>query len=549
MENKWTNSLQRSAEQIKTSVLDKMPSFVPEITDYSDTNPFIRFVDIWANLFEMLHYYLDRSAEEVYPTTARKFNSIAKLAEMFDYRIRGVVPSTVILKFSFENNLTQAVTIPEGSEVATKNDVYFRTLSEITIPIGSKEATVLGKQWVLNSNQIIGTSNGLANQSIVLSKKTVEESLSIQIDSEFYTSIDTFALASSSDNSFRFSKNEDNEVVIRFGDGVNGRIPPPFSILASYYTSEGANGNVSENTITEIKTTITVPSGYVLRCTNLAKASGGSDSETIDVLRKRIPLHLNTLRRAVTEQDYKDLAQLVQGVEKSGLVYNGAKNVFLYIVPVGGGLATQTLLDDVVAYFDNKRMITTQVEAFSAGQIQINVEINIRLLSTFSRTQKTIEVKQKLLEFFNTENQEINGQVYLSDITEVIENIRGVASSDIVKLVAQPFPIQISPTTKPLNWTRSLLVGSTTTIKWRIVILSITQYQLFKNGFFIGNFTIGTPVAQTEVSFTVNADTYTIGDTWEFVTYKYSANIILAEPSIPTLSESDIILNVSGGVA
>jgi hypothetical protein len=137
----------------------------------------------------------------------------------------------------------------------------------------------------------------------------------------------------------------------------------------------------------------------------------------------------------------------------------------------------------------------------------------------------------------------------LSDITEVIENIRGVANSDIVKLVAQPFPIQISPTTKPLNWTRNLLVGSTTTIKWRIVILSITQYQLFKNGFFIGNFTIGTPVVQTEVSFTVNADTYTIGDTWEFVTYKYSANIILAEPSIPTLSESDIILNISGGVA
>lgn len=549
MQNKWSNALQRSAEQIKESIVDKMPEFVPEITDFSDTNPFMRFIDIWANLFEILHYYQDRNSEESYPTTARRFASFAKLANMFDYRIKLAKPATSTIRFYFDNNVTQNVVIPEGTEVATKTGIAFFTLSEVTILSGQNSVNVEAKQRVLNQNKIIGVSTAQANQKFVLNKNVIEEEFSLQINGEFYESVDTFGISSPTNNHFKLTKNENNEVIVEFGDGINGRIPPAFSIITNYYTTEGSKGNLPSGSITEIKSSITVPSGFVLKCTNDSPSSNGSDSESITELRSRIPLHTSTLRRAVTQQDYIDITQTIQEVEKSGVVYNGAKRISIYVVPKGGGLASQQLLDEIVAFFANKKMLTTEVLAYPAGQIVLELEMNVRLLSSYSRAQKSEEIKKLIASFFKTENQEIAGQGYLSDITEIVEAVRGVQSSDIIKLVANPYPIPFAPNNKTMLWTKEVQTASNATVKWRVIVFSSTQYQLFRNLAFVGTFNFGAEVVQPEIIFTINTNNYTIGDRWDFVTYKYTANILLEEPSILTLDASNIVLNMSGGVS
>jgi hypothetical protein len=94
---------------------------------------------------------------------------------------------------------------------------------------------------------------------------------------------------------------------IQFGDGQYGLIPPQGRNnirMTRYQTDGGAKGNKFTNTINQLKTTIP----YIDRVTNLEAAGGGSDRESIDRVKERGQKFIRHRNRAVTVQDFEDLA-------------------------------------------------------------------------------------------------------------------------------------------------------------------------------------------------------------------------------------------------
>ncbi|XHR82496.1 MAG: baseplate J/gp47 family protein [Gloeotrichia echinulata GP01] len=94
---------------------------------------------------------------------------------------------------------------------------------------------------------------------------------------------------------------------IRFGNGEAGMIPPRGrnNIRLSFYrTGGGKQGNVTSQTINQLKTTIP----YIDRVINLEAAAGGAQQETLDRLKERVPKQLRHRDRAVTIEDFADLA-------------------------------------------------------------------------------------------------------------------------------------------------------------------------------------------------------------------------------------------------
>jgi hypothetical protein len=94
---------------------------------------------------------------------------------------------------------------------------------------------------------------------------------------------------------------------VGFGDGVNGRIPPLGTgnvRLARYQTGGGSRGNRAAGTVTQLKTAVP----YIDKVTNTEAAAGGTEAETTDTLIDRMPRTLRHLDRAVTQEDYQDLA-------------------------------------------------------------------------------------------------------------------------------------------------------------------------------------------------------------------------------------------------
>lgn len=551
--NKWVGYITRSYQQIKANVLAGITSVLPEMTDHTETNPFVAILDVWAGITEQLGYYIDNAAREALLITARLFKSAALHADSYDYRIRGIIPASVNLTFYFDTPVPSNVTIPAGTEVRTAQGVPFYTTTTVVILATTTQITVGAIQKVPVVGAAIGTSDGLINQKFPIAANIVDNSISVLVNITPYTPVETFAYYTDTDTVFVAGLNRNGLMELRFGDNINGIVPPVGNaITATYYTSVGSVGNVGANTITNIIPAIAVPIGFILKCTNSIKASGGVDAEDLETIRKNVPLMVRTLLRAVTYSDYKYIALLAGGVAKAGVFFKCGKTVDVYIAPVGGGIAPAPLLASVLAFFEDKRMVTTLVRVLPAGEVGMRLVINrLQVDPSYDRLAVEAAVTTNLVNFLSVATQDIGGTVHYSDLVEIIENTPGVLWSELDALTVVPYARPVN-TSNVLNWTREINPTSTTTVRWEIKILpGLATYQLYNYSLpnpYVGTFAVGVLVSMTELNFTVNAGTYANGDTFEFYTYKYSGTLVLEEQSIPVASPTDIIITSFGGI-
>jgi predicted phage baseplate assembly protein len=98
---------------------------------------------------------------------------------------------------------------------------------------------------------------------------------------------------------------------LRFGDGQNGQVPlAGFDVMVSYRYGGASLANVARDSITGLQTA----APGVDSVTNLRPAVGGADEESPATLLRHAPSRLRSLERAVTAEDYRQLALRVGGV-------------------------------------------------------------------------------------------------------------------------------------------------------------------------------------------------------------------------------------------
>ena len=165
---------------------------------------------------------------------------------------------------------------------------------------------------------------------------------------------------------------------IRFGDGrpggIGGAIPPPGATIRAtrYRFGGGALGNVGAGSVSKIKGALTGVAGVA----NLRAASGGDDAETFDHVLARAPGTLRTQDRAMSAQDFADLAQATPGaaVHKAYAVAASEPSatgftprpgaVSVVILPVRDHPTpqpTQAELEAVQCWLNPRRLVTTEL--------------------------------------------------------------------------------------------------------------------------------------------------------------------------------------------
>jgi phage-related baseplate assembly protein len=98
---------------------------------------------------------------------------------------------------------------------------------------------------------------------------------------------------------------------LRFGDGEHGQVPlAGFDIVVSYRHGGTVLANVAKEAVTGLQTA----APGIESVTNLLAATGGRDEETSESLRQHAASRLRSLERAVTAEDYRQLALGVGGV-------------------------------------------------------------------------------------------------------------------------------------------------------------------------------------------------------------------------------------------
>jgi len=579
LENPWVTYLHRSYKSIKAAILARMSSTVTEITDHSESNIFVIIINAFAGLVEQLNYYIDNLGRESYITTARRYSSLIKLTRLIDYRVRAKIGALVDLKITAVDAggdpvaLDDNETLDAGLIIKDSAGVEFITENKTTFFVGATYVVVGARQRVEVIDDNLGTTSAAADQAFEIADDYQHNTLQITINAVTWELVDTFAFSGPLDKHFIVNVDENKIAWVVFGDDTNGAIPPSSqSVLGTYYICDGVGGNVEANTLiiwdtpgggpTPPANTPTIDSYEV---TNELPAVGGQDEEGIKGIRKHAPLSLRTLNRAVTLQDHTDICLLVPGVGKATTEFNSAlKKVIFYVAPDEGGTAASQLLTDVVNYFALRKMISTAIEAFAAGETKLRITLNVTVKFRRSITDTEVDIKAALQEEFGFNNSDVDRKIRKSDIIALVDNLDKVDYLSLDILTTKPFP-RIMSGSNPLedNWYITVESGSSEIASWRIAVLTgdVTG-RVWRTG------PGGGEVQQSSV-LDMDADpgdtdwtsddgtlklgahgSFNAGDEWFFKTYPYNEDIEFEDYTIPIydVDELDLTVNEQVGI-
>ena len=343
-------------------------------------------------------------------------------------------------------------------------NIFINTISAIN------SVTVLG--------ELIGASNGMPNQTFqisnypILKDPNVTGIVAVDEGSGFvlWTEVLDFAASGRDDTVYTLDYSTG---LVGFGDGVNGKIPhwlsadnsnletadTPNIQVTEYHYGGGSVGNAGPGTITNLEKQIP----FVASVTNPVASQLGADEETVSDAENRAPQVLNTLSRAVSINDFVNLAkqtpgariqratalplqrpqtQVVRAADGTVIVPPPAPGVVTVIVVPDGPdpkmpVATTQTLGAVAQYLDQYRLLTCELHistpVYRLVEIQADIIVNPNALS--GTVQAALETA--LLNFYNplTGGQQgagwdFGGTIYVSDAYGQILNVSGVQRID-----------------------------------------------------------------------------------------------------------------------
>jgi hypothetical protein len=524
----WVGYLDRSYEQIKKSLLNKLTTNAPEITDLSESNPLIVLMSAFAGVGEMLNLYVDSNAKEAFLATCRRYASGVKLTKLIDYKVKARNPSSANILFSLVDadgklaTTNAPITIPQLSVITPENSTTeFLLLGDVTIPANVPTAYGVAQQYEEFLNVVIGVSDGSANQKFPLPDKYVDGSLKITIGADDWVYYSSFGLMGPTTKGFTVDIEEDGIAYVIFGDGTNGSIPGNGStVYGDYRECEGASANYPPGSLVLLSNPPALPLGLSLVVSNPDYSSGGTNFETLADIKNHAPRSIRTLERAVTRQDYIDLAMLVLGVGAAEVDYSCGKYVDVYVAPTTRGIATPVLTQAVEDYLNPRKMVTTQVDVKPAGVTRTWIKAKVTGNPLYTQKQIQSDLLEALDQAFGTGNMKINKRVSITDVIVVAESLKSIDTFEVEQVKVEPYARPTGNTVTPLSITWGL-PNTTQKFSYKLVYKSATNnFELYKAGIFMQTINIGAAFNDAGlINFTINAGAYSNNDSWEFTIF------------------------------
>ena len=250
----------------------------------------------------------------------------------------------------------------------------------------------------------------------------------------------------------------------QYGGGIQDNVGVDEINKIAGITLEIDSTNLSQSTLDTVKQSV--------RISNPEASSGGLGAESVDELRENIKAFFQAQGRAVTKEDYIirtyalpdkygniAKAYIVQDDQLSGTpqssyqitqedvgkplseIQNRIPNPLalnLYVLGYNSNrklsIVNDAVKQNLKTYLSRFRPITDAVNIKNGYIINIGVEYKIITKSNFSQEQVLGLVNEKVSEFFNIDNWQINQPIVLSDLGYEISLVDGVASVVDIKI-------------------------------------------------------------------------------------------------------------------
>lgn len=369
-------------------------------TNFNPSEPAYTQLKLQAYFGDLLSYYYNAAAQETQPMTALRKKNFRNTARAWDFELTGPVGSSVDCEVVSDPALLPYVLYATGNaafKAQASNGVVLMPAS--TTLIVSQTQTVPFVAGDLQNNELLGTSDGTKDQVFQLSEKTlIDSSLSVSVGGSTWSKSTKRASAQSTDRVYFVEVDDDTGYAnIVFGDGVNGAVPAlGAEIRATYKVGGGKASNISRLSVTSVIT----PLPGLISVNNPTDASGGDDAMTLRQAKIALPASVNTNDRAVTWRDYATVllaSGAPGGIAKAASAPGVGRDVNVWPVPVGGGVASITLKNSIAAYLEDKKGNNSVIHLLDHTNMPLEAIIGVYVRKNFLAADVITKVRALLV--------------------------------------------------------------------------------------------------------------------------------------------------------
>ena len=439
----------RDYEGFRNDMIELLKKKIPEYSDFSESDMGIVLIELLAHGLDVISFYNDKVANEIFPDTATERESIIKHCRRLGYELKNATPSQYYQVFKIVPQESTYV-IPRGTRLYTKGDdsVEFELIEDLKIPPNctglekDEHGNYLYKAKVEHGSSVesdtLGSSNGTAYQDFTLSyAPVIVDSIHIYVRNEHsieeWERVDNFIDSDTTSKQFMVEVNESDYVKIMFGSGISGMIPPVYEngIFASYRIGGGIEGNVPLESITEMYSRPAV----IIDTMNVEQISVGKDKETIEEAKIHAPLSLRTLWRAVSLDDYENLLYqefLTEIIKCKAVAEDDRFTISMYVLTNSEkGDLPEDLKTKYLEFLDERKEIGYSIQMYPPLYSDIQITANI----STSKAYRNDEIKSITTEFiqslFKIGNYDFGEPVLKSQIIKQVMTLPGVFDIDI----------------------------------------------------------------------------------------------------------------------
>lgn len=450
-------------ESYRNDMIKNLQVKMPEYTDIRQSDAGIVILELLAMGLDVLSYYQDVLANEVFLVTAEQRSSALKWCQMLSYTPKPSTPARFLQVFVLSSLQTEDTVIPAGTQVktqgtSTESSIYFETVEDLTIPAGALGDEMQDGEYLYSvevvqgitvSGELIGTSSGAGNQRFTLNySPVIIDSISVLVNEgvgfEKWTRVDSFIDSSSTSREFVANVQDNDEVTIAFGDGVFGKIPNTFAngIYCSYRVGGGTQGNVGANKINTLDSNIALVASTFNPNTAIEE---GQDKETLDEIKINAPLANRTAWGALTTEDFAGVVVAnFHEVSKAVSYSAGASNkdINIYVLLKNDAPLTERLINSIIDIFDEngggrKIIGSGEVSVFPAVRTPLDITAALSVKPGYSFEKVKSDISTFITDYFEVGNYDFETELSISRLcSEVMNPENGISGIRFFKITS-----------------------------------------------------------------------------------------------------------------
>jgi hypothetical protein len=228
-------------------------------------------------------------------------------------------------------------------------------------------------------------------------------------------------------------RDDDGNVQIAFGDGVNGARLSTGSenVVATYRTGIGVDGMVKAG---QLSLLLTRPLG-VQKVTNPLAPTGAADPEPRDQARRNAPFTVLTLDRIVSLRDFEDFARAFAGIGKAQAtwLWDGELRMVHLTIAAATSNGADYSVDSQSALFKNLRLAmdgardtVQRLEIASYEPIFFRLKGRVLIDPAYLPEKVLAAVKTALQKAYGFEQRNFGQPVHKSEVLAVMQAVEGV---------------------------------------------------------------------------------------------------------------------------